>query len=155
MLTSLQWLIASNIYFKDVTINHKNLLALSENDHLTNIPTISVSNSDTCFKQPNPYATTTSDHHSSELYRTFIPSVHQTRTEEENIRQSLQQTTTVPWPARGENPLNEFQSEGYITHAFPVLFPTGAAEVLAARLHAVNIGAYFKHLMLYDDGRFA
>ena len=77
MLTSLQWLIANNIYFKDVIINHENLLALPENDHLTNIPTISVSNSDTCFEQPDPSTTTTSDHHSSELYRTFIPSVHQ------------------------------------------------------------------------------
>ena len=57
---------------------------------------------------------------------------------------------TVPWAASGENPLNEFQSEGYITCAFP-----GAAEFLAARLHDVTIGAYFKHLMLYDDGRFA
>ena len=102
VLTSLQWLIANNIYFKGVTINHENLLALPENDHLTNIPTILVSNSDTCFEQPDPSTTTTSDHRSSQLYRTFIPSVHQTSTEEEHIRQSLQQITTVPWPARRE-----------------------------------------------------
>ena len=62
VLTSLQWLITNNKYFKDVTINHENLSALPENDHLTNIPTISISNSDTCFEQPDPSTNTTLDH---------------------------------------------------------------------------------------------
>lgn len=155
VLASLQWLVANNIYFSDITINHDILSALPENDHLTNIPTISVSSNDTYLGQPDLSTSTTEDQYNSNLCRTFVPSVHPTRTEEQNIRQSLQSTTTVPCPARGENPLNEFQCEGYITCAFPVLFPTGAAEFLAARLHYATIGAYFKHLMLYDDGRFA
>ncbi len=39
--------------------------------------------------------------------------------------------------------------------AFPTLFPTGAGDFLAPRLHAVTIGNYFKHLMMYGDGEFA
>ena len=38
------------------------------------------------------------------------------------------------WPAKGQNAVNEFHSEGYFTRAFPVLFPTGAAKFLALRL---------------------
>ena len=39
--------------------------------------------------------------------------------------------------------------------AFPTLFPTGATDFVAPRQHAVTIGNYFKHLMMYEDGRFA
>ena len=75
VFSSLQWLMANNIYFKDVTVNHENLLALPENDHLTNIPTISVSNSNTCFEQPDP--STTSDHHRLEsVTRKITPIVY-------------------------------------------------------------------------------
>ena len=39
--------------------------------------------------------------------------------------------------------------------AIPTLFPTGVADFVAPRPLAVTIGNYFKHLMLYKDGRFA
>ncbi len=39
--------------------------------------------------------------------------------------------------------------------AFPTLFPTGAGNFLAPRERAVTVGNYFKHLMKYDDSRFA
>ena len=42
----------------------------------------------------------------------------------------------------------------YMMLAFPSLFPTGAADFSAPRLHPVTIGYYFKHLMMYKDGRF-
>ena len=95
------------------------------------------------------------DPHDVQLTQSFIPSVHNTMTEEENISHALHSNSTFPWPATQQNPVNEFHSEGYFSCAFPVLFPTGKAEFLAPRLNAVTIGNYFKHLMLYDDGRFA
>ena len=61
----------------------------------------------------------------------------------------------MPWPQVGNSPINEFQTEGYITQAFPTLFPTGAAEYLAPRIHPITVGNYFKHLLMYKDGRFA
>ena len=53
------------------------------------------------------------------------------------VRQPLA-NSTVMWPNREENPINEFNMEGYFTHAFP--FPTGAAEFLAPRIHRITIG---------------
>ena len=62
---------------------------------------------------------------------------------------------TVSWPPTSGTPINEFNTEGYITCAFPTLFPTGAADFVASRPHAVTIGNYVKHLMMYEDGHFA
>ena len=59
------------------------------------------------------------------------------------------------WPTAGAAPINEFNTEGYISCAFPTLYPTGAADLLAPRTRIVTVGNYFKHLMLYHDGRFA
>ena len=52
-------------------------------------------------------------------------------------------------------PINEFNTVGYILCAFPTLFPTDAADFVAPRAWTVTVGRYFKHLMLYHDGRFA
>ena len=62
---------------------------------------------------------------------------------------------TVSWPPSGLIPINEFNTEGYISCAFPTLFPTGAADFVAPCPLAVIVGNYFKHLLLYQDGRFA
>ena len=82
------------------------------------------------------------------------------RAEQEAIRQSVQERqsnlpSTVAWPPAGETPINEFKTEGYISCAFPTLFPTGAADFVAPRACAVTIGNYLKHLLMYEDGRFA
>ena len=59
------------------------------------------------------------------------------------------------WLNREHNPINEFSMEGYFSRAFPTLFPTGAAEFLAPRIHKITIDNYFKHLVMYDDKRLA
>ena len=56
---------------------------------------------------------------------------------------------TVP---SGSTPVNEFTTEGYISCAFPTLFPTGATDFVAAQF---TVGNHFKHLMMYKDGQFA
>ena len=63
--------------------------------------------------------------------------------------------TTVPRPPTGTSPIIEFSTEGYISGAFSTLFPTGAADFIAPRSCIVTIGNYYKHLMMYKDGRFA
>lgn len=62
---------------------------------------------------------------------------------------------SVPCPQTGDTPVNEFQTEGYMTCAFPTLVPTGAGDFTAPHQRIVTIGYYFKYLMLYKDGRFA
>ncbi len=92
---------------------------------------------------------------------TFVPIVAQKITERETIKKSVEQRSsnlqkeTVPWPKSGDTPVNEFQTEGYITCAFPTLFPTGAGDFVAPRPRTVTAGNYFKHLMMYGDGQFA
>ena len=62
---------------------------------------------------------------------------------------------TIAWPQLGTVPVNEFTTKGYISAAFPTLFPTGTADFTAPRDRKVTIGNYFKHMILYHDGRFA
>lgn len=96
----------------------------------------------------------------ADLERSFVPTVPQRMTESEILRQLVHQTTInqtpqpLSWPTTG-SPLNEFTTEGYMTCAFPTLFPTGNADFLAPRLHTVTVGNYFKHLLMYHDRRFA
>ena len=72
----------------------------------------------------------------------------------EEVEEVLAGEQPVAWPPRGDTPLNEFHSEGYITLAFQTLFPTGAADFTAPHMRPVTLGYYPKHLM-YSDGRFA
>eukprot|EP00118_Oscarella_pearsei_P020682 m.225765 g.225765 ORF g.225765 m.225765 type:complete len:1796 (+) comp40019_c0_seq3:374-5761(+) len=61
----------------------------------------------------------------------------------------------LAWPTTGSTPINEFTREGYWTQAFPALFPTGAEDFRSPRLRSVTLGQYLKHLMRFQDRRFA
>ena len=80
--------------------------------------------------KPDP-STHAGDPYTADLSRTFVPGVYQSRTETETVRQLLE-NSTIMWPNREHNPINEFSMEGYFSRAFPTLFPTGAAEFLAS-----------------------
>lgn len=56
-------------------------------------------------------------------------------------------------PTRGEAPINE-TTPGYMTLAFPVLFPFGLGSLSDHRDVALNIDQYFTHLHKYEDDRF-
>ena len=64
-------------------------------------------------------------------------------------------TSFVMWPSSEGIPINEFTTEGYFTCAFPTFHPTVAVDFLGQRHNQVTIGNYFKHLITYEDGRFA
>ena len=59
----------------------------------------------------------------------------------------------MSWPPSGATPINELNTEGYISCAFPT-FPTGAADFVAPLPLTVTVGNYFKHLLMYADGRY-
>ena len=66
---------------------------------------------------------------------TFIPVVARKMTEKETIRKSVHhkqqnKDQIVPWPENGSVPIDEFKTEGYISGAFPTLFPTGEADFM-------------------------
>ena len=148
VLRALQWLIANNRYYNDVTINTSTLEMLPNDGHLTNISLISVSSE----------LSSENDDHDPHLQSTFVPTPAQTFTEQETIHQSIFDSQSsqqhVNWPATG-SPINEFTTEGYICSAFPTLFAQGNADFLAPRQRMVTIASYFKHMMLYHDQRFA
>ena len=91
----------------------------------------------------------------------FVPIVVQKKSEKDTVksfvhqRQMSKTSDVVPWPSRGDTPINEFVTEGYISCAFPTLLATGDADFLAPRERTITVGNYFKHLMKYEDGRFA
>lgn len=150
----MQWLIANNIYYHNIQIDNSVLESLPHDDELTNLPTFS---SDTISE-----TTEQSSDLEDVIPQTFIPMNYPRETQCNIIMQSLNSTTdanpshrTITWPQLGTVPVNEFTTEGYISAAFPTLFPTGAADFTAPRDRKVTIGNYFKHLMFYHDGRFA
>ena len=160
VLHALQWLLVNNVYYHNIAINHEALALLPEDGDFTGLCSMAVECSDD-DEQEMPVGQD-EDPYEAHLVRTFVPIPIPRLTEQETVRQLVQeqqhQSTappTVMWPPVGAAPINEFRTEGYITCAFPTLFPTGSADFVAPRRHAVTVGNYFKHLMLYQDGRFA
>ncbi|KAF5176525.1 hypothetical protein FRX31_033888 [Thalictrum thalictroides] len=49
----------------------------------------------------------------------------------------------------------EFSTPGYISMAFPALFPYGNEDLRQARPRQINHSEYFQYLMKFHDGRFA
>ena len=159
----LQWLVTNNIYYRAnrVHIDQNALAHLPQDGNISNL--VSVESS---VESDQPDATTeSSDPYNAHLAQSFVPIATRSMTEQEAVRHSVQQqqsdppvptpSATVMWPSIGGTPINEFTTEGYFSCAFPTLFPTGAADFLGQRQNQVTIGNYFKHLMMYDDSRFA
>ena len=161
VLGALQWLIGNNKYYRSVTIESDALALLPEDGNISGLCAVTLDTADEEEQLEAPVAQD-DDPFDPHLSGTFIPSVARRMTEQETVRQSVQErqshqssaTPTVAWPPSG-NPISEFTTEGYISCAFPTLFPTGAADFVAPRQHVVTAGYYFKHLMMYHDGHFA
>ena len=153
VLHALQWLTVNNIYYRNVSIDHDVLGLLPVDGHLSGLVTMAVQSDE--VEAP---AQQVMSPHDTPLASTFIPIPTTGCTEQQTIRQTLQQPCAppvLPWPSSSGTPINEFTTEGYMSCAFPTLFPTGAADFVAPRPRTVTIGNYFKHLMQYHDGRFA
>jgi len=62
----------------------------------------------------------------------------------------------VMWPTQDPQPINEYNTEGYMAMAFPSLFPTGCADFRdrSRRTDDLGLAEYFEALMRYKDGRF-
>ena len=123
VLSALQFLIANNKYFINITVNNEALLQLPQDGDLPSIPVITFDSQDIMytFTEPDAY-NVEQDTYNTNFSSTFIPSNCQTRTEQENVMHSLQQhqsNSILPWHDRGQFAINEFSNEGY----FLVLSP--------------------------------
>ena len=162
VLQALQWLITHNKYYcaNNVHINQHALAQLPQDGTLPSFSSITLEEPEPVqqqlsFSNDDPAGC---DH----LAQSFVPIAARSMTEQESIRQAVQDrpahqppTTSPMWPTIAETPVNEFTTEGYFSCAFPTLFPTGAADFSGQRQNKVTIGNYFKHFMMYDDHRFA
>ena len=151
VLRALQWLVVNNNCFHDVTINHNVLALLPTDEDLTDLLTTTVFSDEVEVPPQQDIA----DPYSTHFGSTFVPLAMTHQSEQQTIHQSIMVPPRLNWPSTVANPVNEFTTEGYISCAFPTLFPTGAADFLAPWQHSVTIGNYFKHLMLYCDRRLA
>ena len=59
------------------------------------------------------------------------------------------------WPDKASIPLNEYTAPGYMTLAFPSLFPLGYGSYSDDREHKLKFEEWAMHLMHYYDRRFA
>lgn len=156
---ALSWLLKNNCYYRanQVHINAEALEQLPEDGNLSTVTSV----------QPDPPTApqgcqpSEEDPYTAHLSSSFVPNAAHQSTEQETVHQAVQDRQTgshsaaLMWPTIGGAPINEFNTEGYFSMAFPTLFPTGAADFVAQRCNQVTIGNYFKHLMMYVDGRFA
>ncbi len=119
VLHALLWLKQHNKYYRDVTIDMEEVEQLPIDGNLSNITTIedaAIKIEDKCQQQEQ------TDESYQEL-GSFVPITVQKGTEEETVkksineRQKLHPDKIIPWPSRGDTPINEFVTEGYISCA--------------------------------------
>ena len=96
---------------------------LPENGELPGLPAVTLSDDGSGAE---PVLEQSEEHDSERLSGSFVPAAPRHATEREAVEQVVTGEQPVAWPPRGNTPSNEFHSEGYITLAFPTLFPTGS-----------------------------
>ncbi|KAI9920025.1 hypothetical protein PsorP6_016092 [Peronosclerospora sorghi] len=165
---ALLWMIQNNRYYAHLRINEDNLNSLRSDGNVAHLlPTTTAPNSPSRNGQGPPQEDDAIEDEDAIMGGSFVPSRAQERTETEHLVQAVRGIVNrnannthedtehlLNWPTTSDTPINEFQTEGYISQAFPHLYPTGAADFLAPRLVKVKPSKYFKHLMKYEDGRF-
>lgn len=137
---ALLWLKKNNKWYKNIEISEKNLSQYPEDGDITELIKKTVLDTD----EDNEEII-------EEQLNSFIPNTP-SLTEDEVIRQQL----NLPYPEVENSPINEFKKNGYISKAFPVLFPHGTGDY--SDYHAdddITFPEYCKFLMQYEDRRFA
>ncbi|KAK3932677.1 ATP-dependent DNA helicase [Frankliniella fusca] len=135
---ALIWLKANNTYYKDIVISEENISVLPCDGNV--IDRIQFVSSDDLVA-----ASSDSD---EKVHESFVPNVSQ-------VDQDHQIKKKLKWPTTCNEPIDEFNTPGYIACAFPTLFPRGEADLRVNRLAVVKPANYFKHLMNFHDNRFA
>ena len=179
VLTALQWLKLNNPFYKSIVIDYAMIDQLPENGVPSELLHSNWSNNHEDMTQPVPLSNnleySTDDESDTEMdstespihetddhpndiaehnYSSFIPVPHQGQTEIEAIQSVIHENTPVPWPELSKAPVNEFNTEGLATMAFPTLFPYGTGDPTAKdRQHPVSLSECFKHLISFGEVR--
>ncbi len=150
---ALLWLKQNNKYYYDITIDNEALSSLPENGSVTHLlpqlqddQTIEENSGD-------------DENDENTISSTFVPLLPNTHREDVAINDTLDRIQNnnhqLMWPVIEGNPINEFQTPGYMARAFPTLYPYGLADLRSGRPRDIKPAKYFRHLMWYKDMRFA
>ena len=120
VLHALQWLKANNKYYRSISIDDQALQQLPRDGDITHCIPIIVDEQMSDEQQESSPSDEHADPYESFLSGTFVPSNPPKPTEQEMVKQSIVDrqtpTNTLTWPQVGNMPINEFQSEGYISY---------------------------------------
>lgn len=145
VLNALKFLKLNNPYYTDIEIDEQQISQLPINGSIYNmLKSIEVPDQ----------AESPSDGDLEQVYESVIPNDIQLY-EKEKIESAI--NNNIPW-LQATNVINEFTCEGYVSMAFPSLFPLGKAELNDfTRPNNMKLTAleYFQFLMQYKDQRFA
>ena len=178
MRAALIWLKQHNIHFKDIEISEENLnLYPDDNSPVEGLRIIEPSTTDENNQdqdqqeQQGQEEEEYDDHHGvenpdAELVGSVVNQQVPVESTDERIRSALEGHTTqdqgpqpipeVNWPTRGERPISEFKTEGFLTMCYPHLFPTGEGDIsMPRRGDTPKLLDYVDHLLWLDtdEGR--
>ena len=137
-MNAILWLIQNNPFYKSVQVDHVALQALPDDgipgDLLTiDDPNDSLGDNDPPHKdQAAGNAQLQHDHVNANEFAdqvsSFIPLPQRKPQEEAAIRSAIKEQDPLDWPVNTGDPINEFQTSGLASMAFPTLFPYGRAD---------------------------
>ena len=157
VLGALQWLIENNKYryYRSVTIDSDALALLPEDGNISGLCAVTLDIADE-EEQLEPPATQDEDPFDAHQSRTFIPGVARSRRLSGSQCRRDSPICLQPLPLWHGLPVatpSAISPQRAVPS--PSSSPPGAADFVAPRQHVVTAGNYFKHLMMYHDGRFA
>ena len=136
MLEAITWLKHNNPYYADIEIDQEALQQLPVHGVPEHLPTLDdphtdlepllqldINNSTDQEETPQHNATGPQT-----VSHSFIPQQQEQQQEQDAIRAFINGEHPLNWPSNEGDPINEFQTEGLATMAFPTLFPYGKGD---------------------------
>ena len=178
VLNALLWLQQNNPFYKSISIDHMLIEQLPENGvpneifHTDQNTLLTTGMTNKSHTQTNSEVFETTDQSDTQStsddsdiddteanhdlsqhnYTSFVPTPHAQETELDYMQRVINNNTQLSWPTLSQTPVNEFDTEGLATMAFPTLFPYGTGDPTTKnRSHHVGYAEFFKHLMRFAE----
>jgi hypothetical protein len=170
VLEALRWLKRHNKVYKDIDIKESNLAWMGDNDEMDlDVAAPVILEEEPISTDNNDYDLNGGSNDCNDCERSFgiLPpgrtrpgknDLHITNSITDNIKECSPQSGTarIEFPYVSEEPVDEYdESERIFCKAFPWLFPGGVGDINSMHMEPVDLDQWIRHLLLYEDGRFA
>lgn len=149
---ALIWLKNNNPLYKEIIISEENLQTLPENGNVTSeiqtIDDLRQESINTNITSENTTKEQDIENRENDVNHSCIPNTAYPH-------QDQQIKSYLDWPQSDSQPIDEYNTPGYIAGAFPSLFAYGKADLRDPRQTDIKPSYYFRHLLRYKDDRFA